>query len=398
MISRSLSTSERYARLHETAGRLAEFCQSLYPLIVAHADDYGRLPGDTFTIKHAIVPTSPRRLEDVERALQALDAVGLIIRYKAGDRDVIQIHGFDTHQSGLKRRTASEFPAPEGHDQFSATERDVEEFLAGELLAGRLLIGGLRCPTVTRQARVGNSYIDIVATSDCGMTFVIEVKRQRVTAAALNQVLGYVGMLPAAAAVPVVIGHGIAPGLTTTGTGVLIGTYSESMHVATVTSLNVMHREMTFSHMPLEGNRTEEKGIEGNRTERNSACGTVLVTAPTERDPVAPEGKIEAFVQLWNETTSRPLARCHGLSDKRKSHIRARLRDRGLSDWRDVFLRIERSSFCRGQNDRKWIASFDWIIESPDNALKVLEGKYDDRGSPRVKPTFGEWKPAEAET
>ena len=46
LISRSLGSSRRFHALYERAGKLAEFAQSLYPLLVCNADDFGRLPGD----------------------------------------------------------------------------------------------------------------------------------------------------------------------------------------------------------------------------------------------------------------------------------------------------------------------------------------------------------------
>lgn len=114
LISRSLSTSEKWARLHRAAGRLAEFCQSLYPLLVAHADDFGRLAGDVFTVKHAVAPTSPRKDSDFSAALAALHAVQLINWYESDGRNYIQINDFDSHQSGLHKRTDSKIPPPSG--------------------------------------------------------------------------------------------------------------------------------------------------------------------------------------------------------------------------------------------------------------------------------------------
>jgi hypothetical protein len=115
MISKSLSTSERRARLHEECPKLAEFCQALYPLLVAHADDWGCLPGDVFTVKHLVDPTSPRKLPEFETALKALHNVGLIVWYEADDRRIVAIRAFAAHQQlrghdkdGRKRQ----FPAP----------------------------------------------------------------------------------------------------------------------------------------------------------------------------------------------------------------------------------------------------------------------------------------------
>lgn len=115
MISKSLSTSERFASLHKCAGKMAEFCQSLYPLLVAHADDWGCQQGDVFTIKHLVHPTSPRKLAEFETALMHLHNAGLVAWYQADDKWIVAIRGFAAHQTlkghdkdGRKRP----FPAP----------------------------------------------------------------------------------------------------------------------------------------------------------------------------------------------------------------------------------------------------------------------------------------------
>jgi len=117
MISKSLSTSERRARLNDVAGRLAEFCQAVYPLMVVHADDFGRHAGDPFTVKHVIDPTSRRTLDEFARALTFLDEVGLIHWYAVDDRQFYQVIDFDQHQSGLHKRTKSLIPEPPGNSR-----------------------------------------------------------------------------------------------------------------------------------------------------------------------------------------------------------------------------------------------------------------------------------------
>lgn len=113
MISKSLSTSKRFAQLFQVVPDLAEFAQSLYPLLVSHTDDFGRQAGDLFTIKHRVHPASPRSAEDFERALKAMHAVGLIVWYSDGrEGECIQVVQFEKHQVGLHKRTRSEFPKP----------------------------------------------------------------------------------------------------------------------------------------------------------------------------------------------------------------------------------------------------------------------------------------------
>jgi hypothetical protein len=131
MISKSLSTSEKRAALHHVAGKLAEFCQAIYPLLIAHADDFGRLAGDVFTIKHLIDPTSPRKLVEFEAALMALHNVGLITWYQADEGSggygkwFVAIRSFAAHQT-LKGhdkdgRTSSFPPPPENPNDFDVS-------------------------------------------------------------------------------------------------------------------------------------------------------------------------------------------------------------------------------------------------------------------------------------
>lgn len=85
-------------------------------------------------------------------------------------------------------------------------------------------------------------------------------------------------------------------------------------------------------------------------------------------------------MELWNTEAAESLPRCRGLTDKRITHIRRRLSERSVEEWREVIRRINGSPFLLGESS-SWRATFDWVIQSPDNALKVLEGKYD--GVPR---------------
>jgi hypothetical protein len=87
----------------------------LYPLIVAHSDDFGRLAGDVFTVKHAVCPASPRKEQEVGVALAALHRVNLVIWYESDGRKCLQVVDFDKYQSGLHKRTSSHFPEPSGN-------------------------------------------------------------------------------------------------------------------------------------------------------------------------------------------------------------------------------------------------------------------------------------------
>ena len=66
------------------------------------------------------------------------------------------------------------------------------------------------------------------------------------------------------------------------------------------------------------------------------------------------------------------------LSEGRKKAIKARLKVYSAEDFQMLFNMAERSSFLKGQNNRDWTATFDWLIKD-SNMAKVLDGNYADK-------------------
>ena len=114
LISKSLGSSRKFHALLGAGGKLGEFCQVLYPLLVANTDDFGRMPGDAFTVKHVVLPSSRRSEAEFETALDVLADVLLIDRYVVEDAIYLQVIKFDAHQVNLHKRTDSKFPEPSG--------------------------------------------------------------------------------------------------------------------------------------------------------------------------------------------------------------------------------------------------------------------------------------------
>lgn len=116
LISRTLGSSRKFHDLLQAGGKLGEFSQVLFPLIVANTDDFGRMAGDAFTIKNVVLPSSRRAEQDFEQALAVMQQVGLLVRYIVDGAIYLQINKFDEHQPGLTKRTKSKFPEiPELH-------------------------------------------------------------------------------------------------------------------------------------------------------------------------------------------------------------------------------------------------------------------------------------------
>lgn len=97
-----------------------------------------------------------------------------------------------------------------------------------------------------------------------------------------------------------------------------------------------------------------------------------LRTVPVERE-------LLAFSASWNERTGSPISPCLELTTARRGQITARLQERPQQVWDRIFDRIAASAFCRGDNDRGWVASIDWVIGTPEIGVRVLEGQFDTR-------------------
>lgn len=102
----------------------------------------------------------------------------------------------------------------------------------------------------------------------------------------------------------------------------------------------------------------------------------------------------DGVVELWNQICVS-LPKVMRLSDARREKVKARLKEWGegdpqkmLDNARSLFLRIERSDFLAGRSGKWKGASFDWIFDSRNNWIKVMEGNYDNvRGGGSAAPS-----------
>ena len=103
-------------------------------------------------------------------------------------------------------------------------------------------------------------------------------------------------------------------------------------------------------------------------------------TAPNNKDnnkSLISKEIVKEVIDLYHSIcVSYPKIRA--VSQARKQAILARMESHSLDDFRTVFENAESSSFMKGNNDRNWSATFDWMMK-PDNFIKVLEGNYADK-------------------
>ena len=90
-----------------------------------------------------------------------------------------------------------------------------------------------------------------------------------------------------------------------------------------------------------------------------------------------PRVPYEKIGEMYNRIC-KSFPRCTSLSDARKKAIKARFASGyTIEDFQREFEKAEASSFLKGQNNRNWMASFDWLLKD-SNMVKVLDGNYDD--------------------
>lgn len=108
----------------------------------------------------------------------------------------------------------------------------------------------------------------------------------------------------------------------------------------------------------------------------NSTSASVRQTKSDKKDTI----DYEFIVRLYHHyCPSYP--KVIKLSDKRKTKVRIRFEEMGFQyeTLQTVFEKAETSRFMRGDNPRGWKADFDWIFCNPDNWVKILEGRYDNK-------------------
>lgn len=118
-------------------------------------------------------------------------------------------------------------------------------------------------------------------------------------------------------------------------------------------------------------------------------------TRPKEKKPRQTEmlidGGAQKLMQIWNEWKELKLPRVTGITpgSPRYKNALSRWREKPNEQyWIQVVKRINDSRFCNGQNERGWVADFEFLVR-PETHYKVLEGKYD-KCHTEKKPEFVE--------
>ncbi|MBM3606199.1 MAG: DUF1376 domain-containing protein [Alphaproteobacteria bacterium] len=121
-----------------------------------------------------------------------------------------------------------------------------------------------------------------------------------------------------------------------------------------------------------------------NQSEEREEAKASLSAEPTFPD-LAHVDEISQAVSAYNEAAEVVgWSKVQKLSRERRVKLAARLREAGgIEGWRVAMSKARASPLCTGNNERGWVASFDFLI-SKEKFTRLMEGQYDDRRSSRT--------------
>jgi hypothetical protein len=93
--------------LSEQVSRLSDLAQLAFTWAIAHADDWGTVPGSPRRLRAVVFPLrDDLAIEQVSALIDEIVAAGLLVRYRHGDSLYLHFPGWDQYQTGLHKRTA----------------------------------------------------------------------------------------------------------------------------------------------------------------------------------------------------------------------------------------------------------------------------------------------------
>jgi hypothetical protein len=144
-------------------------------------------------------------------------------------------------------------------------------------------------------------------------------------------------------------------------------------------SLSLLERMKEY-----DGKRQQARMAAKTRWNKQELCGRNADALPAQcvSNAIREEKRREKYISCqlvadaWNQIVDC-LPKVEKITETRKKAIRSR--SNNLSEFEDVFKKVQASDFLSGRNGQ-WIGcGFDWVLK-PSNWTKITEGNYDNRG------------------
>lgn len=119
--------------LSEQVNDLTVHSALLFTWLIPHTDDFGRMYGNARRVKAIVVPMRDDFTADMVReCLDELKKAKLIDLYKVDGDFYIQLPAFETHQTGLHKRTTSKYPSIDDADEIPGSSGNIPPELEQE--------------------------------------------------------------------------------------------------------------------------------------------------------------------------------------------------------------------------------------------------------------------------
>lgn len=116
----------------EEIDALTWFEEVLFYRLMVKCDDYGRCDGREKVVRGACFPLKDVTAKDIQKGLQKLAAVGLVLRYEVGGKPYLQLATWERHQQIRTKR--SKFPGPEDGN-----------LISDEIICNQMISNDIKC-------------------------------------------------------------------------------------------------------------------------------------------------------------------------------------------------------------------------------------------------------------
>ena len=132
-----------------------------------------------------------------------------------------------------------------------------------------------------------------------------------------------------------------------------------------------------YSNSSIKNNNDNNNDIHNENENDNDVS---LPVRATNRSRIVPlDFEYQQIIGVYNHLCPS-LSKMQVLSDPIKKDLDESLKIYSLDDFVALFKKANKSNFLKGENVKKWAATFDWLIKK-DNIAKVLNGKFDNKGT-----------------
>nr|WP_207717086.1 helix-turn-helix domain-containing protein [Clostridium beijerinckii] len=128
------------------------------------------------------------------------------------------------------------------------------------------------------------------------------------------------------------------------------------------------------------GTRDIDRGYSENCEDNNTILNNTVNNINTISKDIVSSTKVQPIIDKWNELGLQKLISINKGTNRYKL-LQARLKEYGQDEILQAIENIKCSSFLKGQNNKNWTVTFDWLVK-PNNFIKILEGNYVDKENP----------------